>query len=203
VRDPEIINELLLLLAGNQGLGADMVGIQRLLSEGPQLEALIAKATQLGYQCSKRKDEEHSTVGLALRRSVEAEIRIDFDFLVSAEFQRLITGYRQICGFDQPPFLVKHNGSEKLLGTRERLLDYIVESGKNDLTIQRYKGLGEMNPEQLWETTMNPETRTLLQVSVDDAVETDEIFTILMGDAVDPRRKFIEENALNVHNLDI
>jgi DNA gyrase subunit B len=92
---------------------------------------------------------------------------------------------------------------EVSLHSGEILAEKVLEIAKNGMNIQRYKGLGEMNPEQLWETTMDPVQRTLLKVSVDDAVEADGIFSILMGDQVEPRRQFIEENSLRVRNLDI
>jgi len=101
------------------------------------------------------------------------------------------------------PFVVGENGTSESITTREDLLERITTLAKKDLNIQRYKGLGEMNPEQLWETTMDPEKRTMLQVQIEDAIETDSIFTVLMGDQVEPRRKFIEDNALDVKNLDV
>ncbi|HDQ25843.1 MAG TPA: DNA topoisomerase (ATP-hydrolyzing) subunit B [bacterium] len=94
-------------------------------------------------------------------------------------------------------------GEERMIFSILELSDYIKERGKKGLNIQRYKGLGEMNPEQLWETTMNQETRTLLQIKLEDTIKADDIFTVLMGDEVEPRRRFIEEHALEVKNLDV
>ncbi len=101
------------------------------------------------------------------------------------------------------PCSVSVGGKDSVAHNVDELWELIDQAGRRGLSMQRYKGLGEMNPEQLWDTTMNPDTRTLLQVRVNDFVDADEIFTILMGDQVEPRREFIEQNALDVKNLDI
>ena len=104
---------------------------------------------------------------------------------------------------DDPVCYLGNGGAPAPVFTLQEILDHIRENGKKGLTIQRYKGLGEMNPDQLWETTMDPEQRKLLQVRMEDAVQADQMFTMLMGDEVEPRREFIMENALNVRNLDV
>jgi DNA gyrase subunit B len=124
----------------------------------------------------------------------------------SNDFQKLMVLGKNILKYDHPPFLVfnKDNTTESIrIPDKERFLSLMITEGKKGLSIQRYKGLGEMNPDQLWETTMNPEKRTLLQVKVEDVVETEEIFTVLMGEQVEPRREFINNNALEVSMLDI
>ena len=204
LEDKELLNRLLLFVAGEGGLFSNGFALKQLFEESEILEELGRVVGELGYQYSILSDEEHGLHTLVLeRKGSDSRLELNWDFLSSAEWQRLFHLYSENAPFEKPPFLVKENGNKTVVNTKEELLSYILSLGRKDLTIQRYKGLGEMNPEQLWETTMNPESRTLLKVSIDDAVQTDAIFTILMGDAVEPRRSFIEDNALNVHNLDI
>ncbi|HEU5192407.1 MAG TPA: DNA topoisomerase (ATP-hydrolyzing) subunit B [Methylomirabilota bacterium] len=126
------------------------------------------------------------------------------DLLKSPDYAQLLEAHGEIAALHKGPTTVSDGGGKETEApTLERLLEIVMEQAKDGATLQRYKGLGEMNPEQLWETTMNPETRTLLKVTMEDAVGADEIFTVLMGDAVEPRRDFIEKNALDVVNLDV
>ncbi len=151
-------------------------------------------------------DEEHSGWALEILRKVNGvprTARIDAEFVAGFEFKRIRETAKAIGAFLDGPYVVTRNEETQKYETLPAVVDAIYESAKKGLVINRYKGLGEMNPEQLWDTTMNPETRRLLQVAVEDAVEANEVFSILMGDAVEPRREFIEQNALNVRNLDI
>jgi len=133
-------------------------------------------------------------------------IRIGRGLVFSKDFQTSLLLGSRIAPYDAPPFQILEIGKEKEAIVAEntyQLLRMMIEEGKKGLGVQRYKGLGEMNPDQLWETTMNPEKRVLLQVKIEDTVETDEIFTVLMGEEVEPRREFIQNNALQVTTLDI
>jgi DNA gyrase subunit B len=203
-RDSGIIEALAL----QDGLSADSLkseaGVKGLIeSISAQMKTFGALAPQFTHQ----KDPEHDsfTVRCTSRRNgISTETVIDRDLFASAEFMELKSLTKTIKETGEAPFVVT-NGEAQATGipTYRGLVDHVLEFGKKGLSIQRYKGLGEMNPGQLWETTMDPEKRVLLQVKVEDAVEADAIFTKLMGDVVEPRRSFIEKHALEVSNLDI
>src|SRR5262249_12468687 len=194
LRDPRVVDLLLGMVADGRTFLADK----------ERMKGLATKIQELGYATEISTDEEHSVEKLMYRQGSQSPRLIGYQLLSSAEYQRLIALHKSIGELDHPPFKLKtDSGNPVTVNSRQALIDHIMELGKKDLQIQRYKGLGEMNPEQLWETTMDPDKRTLLQVQIKDAVQTGEIFTILMGDAVEPRRQFIEENALEVKNLDI
>ena len=180
---------------------------RRQLRDEAFLTRLLDPIRDLGYRPMVLRDPEHSLFKLVIpaRTDNGASGRvIDLQFIALPEFKSAVNLKRAFGELDQPPFVVvAKNNSEVELASRDDLLDTVIALGKKGFQIQRYKGLGEMNPNQLWETTMNAETRSLLQVRIEDAVETDEVFTILMGDAVEPRRRFIEDNALDVQNLDV
>ena len=125
------------------------------------------------------------------------------EFFESAEYQRIADLARTLAGLVGEGAFVTRGNERQEVGSFKEAMKWLFDQAKKGQSIQRYKGLGEMNPEQLWDTTINPETRRLLQVKIDDAVAADDIFTTLMGDQVEPRREFIEKNALTVMNLDI
>src|SRR3954464_3837851 len=186
-----------------------------------------------------RHEEEHNTGLVSFVDGNGAERLTNWELITSPEYRQMISKYKQIATYMEPPFIIEHAAraekakageaedaetpigevegakQDKAAGKRKpmaepvekqsprELFDYVLSQGKKDYDVQRYKGLGEMTSTQLWETTMNPEIRSLMQVKLEDIAETETIFATLMGEDVEARRKFIEENALDVKNLDI
>ena len=151
-------------------------------------------------------DEEHNLYGFEVQESNggrDQQGKVHWDLIASVEYRNLYQLDHEIKEMASPPYTLMEKGKEVTFDQAEGLIQSLNQLGREGLSIQRYKGLGEMNPDQLWETTMNPEKRTLLKVKIEDAIEADEIFSILMGDEVEQRRQFIEENALFVQRLDI
>ena len=148
-------------------------------------------------------EEEHSSHRLAYHDSTNAERRIDLDLLQTPEYRRFRVLARDIAAFNIPPFTIARGDVRDEIPDWRTLLESVKKEGMRESSVQRYKGLGEMNAEQLWETTMDSTKRTLLQVRLEDLIECEEIFSTLMGENVESRRKFIEDNALDVKNLDI
>jgi DNA gyrase subunit B len=142
-------------------------------------------------------------VALSRIKGTQRRTVLDRDLPQARSFLLVKAARAELTTLGEGPYTVFSGEQGVETPTLRALLSHLQSLGKKGIDIQRYKGLGEMNPEQLWETTMDPESRTLLQVRVDDSEGADDVFTILMGDAVEPRRRFIEDNALNVKNLDV
>ncbi len=152
------------------------------------------------------EDEEHQSNKIVCRmptNGVVSTLEVNHELVGSADFRELQKLAPSAIGLGRPRYRMKVNDVETTFASTDELVRTILEVGKKGLNLQRYKGLGEMNPLQLWETTMNPETRSLLQVKLEDITGVDEIFTILMGDEVAPRRNFIQQHALEVRRLDV
>jgi DNA gyrase subunit B len=173
------------------------------LADQEAVRALKGALEKLGYAARIEEDEEHGVQTILFREGSSVERAIGYEQISSAEYQRLVHLHEASAEWDQPPFVAITSKETVELADRQALLDHVLVLGRKEYQIQRYKGLGEMNPNQLWETTMDPEKRRLLQVQISDAVAADELFSILMGDAVEPRRQFIQDNALDVKNLDV
>ncbi len=228
----EISNHTLYLFAGNlseyyesvtklehQGISQELVDLlverkvedKSFLQDRDQMEALFGYLKASGFDAQPPQwSEDRQAFEISVARNVAGKniqtIKIGRGLIYSSEYQRCVSAGKIIMENNYPPFVVNigDNQSTGIVFENKRdLLRYLIEEGKKGISVQRYKGLGEMNPTQLWETTMNPQKRILLQVGVEDAVDSDEIFTILMGDQVEPRREFIQNNALEVSSLDI
>src|SRR5215204_229815 len=202
--DPQLLNILLESLSGRKGiLRKEELNLRKVFQDADLMAKVEGALDKAGYKTELTSDEEHGLWEIETVAASGVNLNLDWNFASYVEFQQAVELFKTLEDDLAAPFISGENGSSEEVPTREALLEKVLAAAKKDLSIQRYKGLGEMNPEQLWETTMNPDKRTLLEVRVDDAVETDSIFTVLMGDAVEPRRKFIEDNALDVRNLDV
>src|SRR5437870_4968223 len=193
----------------------DEPGIDRdLLKNAAALQKAVAnakKALTASYPKAQialdiAEDEEHESNKVLCRiqaNGMAQTMEITHELVGSANFRGLQKLTPSAIGLGRPPYKLKVKGEEKECPGTAELVHAILEIGKQGVGLQRYKGLGEMNPGQLWETTMNPETRTLLQVKLEDITGVEDIFSILMGDEVGPRRDFIQQHALEVRNLDV
>jgi DNA gyrase subunit B len=177
------------------------------LGDPDKMAAAVAGLTRAGFEHVKEMtDPETETPILQFNVGVNGSGRkttVNPELLASYEYRQTGKAYEQLSHFGLAPYEVRHGEETTAYASVDDLIEAIYKLAEKGLTIQRYKGLGEMNPEQLWQTTMNPQTRRLLQVTIEDGVGADEMFTILMGDQVAPRREFIQDNALDVKNLDI
>ena len=169
-------------------------------------EKLTTLCAGSGLTIEPHYDQKNERHVLMLKRLQHGNLRVSYldgDFLASGDHAQIRQTAQVLHGLLTEGAYAKRGEQERRVGEFKEALDWLLEEVKRGVSIQRYKGLGEMNPEQLWETTMDPKSRRLLRAQIEDAITADEIFTTLMGDLVEPRRAFIELNALGVRNLDV
>jgi DNA gyrase subunit B len=173
----------------------------------------LASARRLAEACASeeleiepRFDQKNEAYFLLIKRTHHGNLRqsyLDVEFLESGDYAQIRQTAEVLQGLLSAGAVVKRKERERAIDNFKQALDWLLEEVKKGVSVQRYKGLGEMNPTQLWETTMDPSSRRLLRTQIEDVIAADEIFTTLMGDLVEPRRAFIESNALGVRNLDV
>ena len=206
--DGDALRALLYMPRVDEALMADDAGFSAWISE---LEQRLNRDRGISdrYHLALESDEDNPDAAIRHLRishwthGIANDKRLPLDFFHSADYQRIADMGATLDGLIDDGASVSRGERSQPITTLEQALDWLFEEAKRGQHIQRYKGLGEMNPDQLWETTMDPQTRRLLRVSIEDVVGSDQIFTTLMGDQVEPRREFIERNALTVENLDI
>jgi DNA gyrase subunit B len=203
--DGALLEKLIYMPKIDEAMIEDSTSLETWIQE---LEGRLNLDLRISESCtlSRVGEEEADEAGLLLTRKIHGignERLIPFDFFNSVEYRRITELGQQLTGLLSDQAYVKRGDKEQPVSSFRQALDWLMDDAKKGQHVQRYKGLGEMNPEQLWETTMNADVRRLLQVSIEDAVAADQIFTTLMGDQVEPRREFIETHALSVENLDV
>ncbi len=172
-----------------------------------ELQAVAAAVEEAGYGTGVVRDEEHGLFELHVNSTADAlttHVVVHHEFIDGPDYRELVNLNKDLADLGEAPYIVDDGkGDEAEIKSREELLNHLMTAARKGIHIQRYKGLGEMNAEQLWETTMNPETRRMVRVTIEDEVAADEIFTVLMGNQVEPRRDFIQTHAHEVENLDV
>jgi len=203
--DREVLEKLVFMQEVDEALLGDSAKLQQWLEElTGRINAERGISDQYEIGPIVETAEQNKAIRVVRKiHGIESESMLSLDFFITGDYRRLKELGTQLDGLSQEGAYIKRGERKQEITSFSQALTWLMDEAKRGQHIQRYKGLGEMNPEQLWETTMNQEARRLLRVDIEDAIAADEIFTTLMGDNVEPRRDFIEKNALTVENLDI